>query len=165
VSRAYRLLVQALAGSAAVLLGLTALAVTIDVLARNVGLGAFPWVLEASEYALPASTFLVAPWLLVRNEHVRLDLLLQTLPRGPARLLDATANVFGLAISATLVVYGVRAITNSMQQGAMVIKSLVFPEWWLYVPVPLCFSLLAFEFGRRLAVRGAHEPGADLTAR
>lgn len=163
--RAYRLLVQALAGTAAVLLGLTALAVSVDVLARNVGLGAFPWVLEASEYALPAATFLVAPWLLERNGHVRLDLVIESLPPGPARWIDAAANVVGLAISATLVVYGVRAIVNSMQQGAMVIKSLVFPEWWLYLPVPLCFSLLAFEFARRLAARGAQKSGADLPAR
>ena len=35
----------------------------------------------------------------------------------------------------------------------MVFKSVVFPEWWLYAPVPLCFGLLAVEFVRRLAGR------------
>lgn len=148
--RAYRLLVQALAWFAAALLGATALAVTLDVVARNVGLGAFPWVLEASEFALPLATFCVAPWLLVRNEHVRLDILLQVLPLRVAAAVDRVANAFGLAVCAVLSVYGVRAIVDSAQQGAMVIKSLVFPEWWLYVPVPLCFVLLGVEFVRRL---------------
>ncbi|MNC94632.1 hypothetical protein D3C83_115350 [compost metagenome] len=32
-------------------------------------------------------------------------------------------------------------------------KSVVFPEWWLYAPVPLCFTLLAVEFVRRLTGR------------
>ena len=148
---AYRLLVQALAWVAAALLGATALAVTIDVVARNVGLGAFPWVLEASEIVLPLATFCVAPWLLLRNEHVRLDILLQALPPTAARAVDAVANLIGLAVCVVLSVYGIRTILNSAQQGAMVIKSLVFPEWWLYVPVPLCFVLLGLEFVRRLA--------------
>lgn len=147
---AYRLLVQAMAWTAAVLLGAMAVAVTADVIARNVGWGAFPWVLEASEYALPLATFFVAPWLLVRNEHVRLDMLLHLLPGRAARLIERAANGLGIGVSAVLVVYGLRAIANSAQQGAMVVKSLVFPEWWLYVPVPLCFLLLALEFGRRL---------------
>jgi TRAP-type C4-dicarboxylate transport system permease small subunit len=34
-----------------------------------------------------------------------------------------------------------------------VIKSVVFPEWWLYAPVPVCFALLAVEFVRRIAGR------------
>ncbi len=59
----------------------------------------------------------------------------------------------GLAVSAILVVYGVRTILNSAAQSSMVFKSVVFPEWWLYVPVPLCFGLLALEFLRRLAAR------------
>ena len=151
MTRAYRLLVQALAGAAAALLGMTALAVTLDVVARNVGIGAFPWVLEASEYVLPLATFCVAPWLLLRNEHVRLDVLLQTLPRPVARALDRVASAFGLAICAVLVVYGVRTIADSAKQGAMVIKTLVFPEWWLYLPVPVTFLLLGVEFARRLA--------------
>ena len=54
---------------------------------------------------------------------------------------------------AVLVLYGVRTILNSAQQGAMVFKSVVFPEWWLYAPVPLCFGLLAVEFVRRLTGR------------
>jgi TRAP-type C4-dicarboxylate transport system permease small subunit len=35
----------------------------------------------------------------------------------------------------------------------MVFKSVVFPEWWLYTPVPLCFGLLTIEFVRRFAHR------------
>jgi TRAP-type C4-dicarboxylate transport system permease small subunit len=39
----------------------------------------------------------------------------------------------------------------------MVIKSIVFPEWWLYAPVPLCFALLAVEFTRRILYGGVLE--------
>ena len=41
---------------------------------------------------------------------------------------------------AVFVVYGARAVASSAQQGSLVIKSVVFPEWWLYAPVPVCFA-------------------------
>jgi len=160
MERAYRLLLEAGAAIAAIVLGAMALAVTVDVLARNVGLGTLPWVLEVSEYCLPLATFLAAPWLLHRNEHVRLDVLLRALPRAQARALDIAANLVGLAISGVFVVYGVRTALDSARQGSMVIKSVVFPEWWLFVPVAVCFGLLALEFARRLAARGAPAVGA-----
>jgi TRAP-type C4-dicarboxylate transport system permease small subunit len=151
MARAYAGLLQACAAVAAVLLGLTAVLVTGDVVSRNVGLGSLPWILEVSEYVLPLATFLVAPWLLHRNQHVRLDALLAVIPRGAARALDRLADLVGLAVCAVFVVYGARAVESSARQGSLVIKSIVFPEWWLYAPVPICFALLAIEFVRRLA--------------
>jgi TRAP-type C4-dicarboxylate transport system permease small subunit len=154
MARAYRGLLHACAVIAALLLGITAVFVTGDVVARNVGLGTLPWILEVSEYVLPLATFLVAPWLLARNEHVRLDVLLTSLPSRLARMLARAGDLLGLAVCAVFVVYGARAIASSAQQGSLVIKSVVFPEWWLYAPVPACFALLAIEFVRRLRAPG-----------
>jgi TRAP-type C4-dicarboxylate transport system permease small subunit len=154
MARAYRRLLHACAVIAALLLGVTAVFVTGDVVARNVGLGSLPWILEVSEYVLPLATFLVAPWLLARNEHVRLDILLTSLPSPLARALARAGDLLGLAVCAIFVVYGARAIASSAQQGSLVIKSVVFPEWWLYAPVPACFALLAIEFVRRLRASG-----------
>jgi TRAP-type C4-dicarboxylate transport system permease small subunit len=154
MARAYRGLLHACAVIAALLLGITAVFVTGDVVARNVGLGTLPWILEVSEYVLPLATFLVAPWLLARNEHVRLDVLLTSVPSRLARMLARAGDLLGLAVCAVFVVYGARAIASSAQQGSLVIKSVVFPEWWLYAPVPACFALLAIEFVRRLRASG-----------
>lgn len=149
LARAYGGLLHAGAVASALLLGVLALLVTGDVLARNLGLGTLPWILEVSEYGLPLATFLVAPWLLHRNEHVRIDVLLTTLPRVAARALDRLSDMVGLAVSVVFVIYGARAVSSSAQQGSLIIKSVVFPEWWLYAPVPVCFALIAIEFVRR----------------
>jgi len=146
MARGYALLLHAMALAAAVLLGLAAAGITVDVVARNLGLGTLPWILEVSEYVLPLATFLVAPWLLNRNQHVRLDVLLHR-----ARWLEPIGDGIGLAVCLVLLLYGVRTILNSAHQGAMVLKSVVFPEWWLYAPVPVCFAFLSIEFIRRLA--------------
>jgi TRAP-type C4-dicarboxylate transport system permease small subunit len=153
LARAYGRLLHACAAVAALLLGAAAALVTGDVVARNIGLGTLPWILEVSEYVLPLATFLIAPWLLSRGQHVRLDAVLTIVPERVARALDRLADAVGLAVCTVFVVYGVRAIASSAQQGSLVIKSVVFPEWWLYAPVPICFALLAVEFVRRIAGR------------
>lgn len=153
IGRLYARALHACAVLSALLLGVVALLVTGDVVARNIGLGTLPWILEVSEYSLPLATFLIAPWLLHRNEHVRLDLLLTALPPAAGRALERIADGLGLVICAVFVVYGAQAVASSAQQGSLVIKSVVFPEWWLYAPVPPCFALLAIEFVRRMLGR------------
>lgn len=152
-ARAYLRLLHAGAVAAALLLGALALLVTADVVARNLGWGTLPWILEVSEYCLPLATFLVAPWLLARSEHVRVDVLPAMLPRRVARALGLVADAAGFAVSTVFVVYGIKAISSSAQQGSLVIKSIVFPEWWLFAPVPVSFAFLAVEFLRRLFTR------------
>jgi TRAP-type C4-dicarboxylate transport system permease small subunit len=154
VGRVYRRLLQALAATAALLLGAMAIAVCADVVLRNLGLGAAPWILELSEYILPLATFLTAPWLLLRGEHIRLDIVLHALPPRAARGMEVAVSALGAAICGVLLVYGVRTALDSAAHGAKVFKSVVFPEWWLYAPFAACFALLAIEFLRRMLVRG-----------
>jgi TRAP-type transport system small permease protein len=148
--KVYRLVIQAMAWVAAVVLGLMALAVTLDVVARNLDWGNTGWVMELSEYSLPVATLLVAPWLLHRNEHVRLDVLLVSLPRGLTLWLERVADLLGILICAVFVWYGSKLIFDSARLGSMVVKTLSIPEWWQYALVPVCFFLLAVEFARRL---------------
>jgi TRAP-type C4-dicarboxylate transport system permease small subunit len=146
----YRVLIQGFAWAAGVILGVMALAVTVDVVARNLGFGNTGWVVELSEYSLPVATLLVAPWLLHRNEHVRLDALVTSLPRGIALGLERAADVVGILICAVFVWYGTKLIFDSARLGSMVVKTLSIPEWWQYALVPVSFFLLAVEFARRL---------------
>ncbi len=142
---------QACGGLSAAIVGLVVVLVVWDVVARNLGAKSLPWIVEVTEYALPLATFLAAPWLMHRGEHVRLDLLSATLsPANLARIERISAAVCG-AVSVAIVWYSIAVILDTYRIGAMVIKSLVFPEWWLFVPVPICFSLLALECARRLA--------------
>ena len=159
----YGLVLQALAWAAGLVLGAMALAVTLDVVARNLGWGNTGWVVELSEYSLPVATLLVAPWLLHRNQHVRLDALLVSLPKKIAFLLERCADVIGILICAVFVWFGVKLILDSARLGSMVVKTLAIPEWWQYALVPVCFGLLAVEFIRRLrapALPRREVPGA-----
>ena len=153
LSTFYRLLMRACGVIAAILFGIVALLVTLDVILRNLGFGTLPWIVEVSEYSLPVATFLTAPWLLHGNQHVRVEILLTALPRGLARWLDQLADLIGLAGSATLAWYGLKVILDSRSIGSLIIKTLVFPEWWLFAPMPLAGVLLVIEFLRRMTLR------------
>ena len=69
-------------------------------------------------------------------------------------LLILFASAIGLAVSLALVWYSIRMLQDSRSAGSLVMKALVFPEWWLFVPVPLGFALLVVAtvfLGRRMA--------------
>ena len=63
---------------------------------------------------------------------------------GPVGIIDIGSN------SVRFVAYGGAAAWKSWHGGALSIKTLVMPEWWFLLPLPLCFALLAVEFVFRM---------------
>ena len=146
LSEAFGKLLNALAIIAALTLLAMVIMVTADILLRNLTRTGFPWSNEVSEYALYITTLLTAPWLLRRGQHVRIDLVLTLLPARIAWLMEAVADVVGFAVCVVMMRYGIKMAVDSAVLGSITIKNLVFPEWWLLWPLPVCFALLAAEF-------------------
>jgi TRAP-type C4-dicarboxylate transport system permease small subunit len=128
-----------------------------DVATRNAGLGGIPWSNEVSEDILYLLTLLSAPWLLRQGQHIRVDILLRALPPRVGWLLEWAGDVLGIACSLYFVWYGLTVLLASYQAGAVTIKTLVLPEWWLLVPLPIAFALLAIEFVFRMQRLGVSE--------
>jgi TRAP-type transport system small permease protein len=139
-------LLDALAIAAALILLAMVVVVTADIVLRNSTGGGFAWANEVSEYALYLMTLLAAPWLLRRGQHVRLDVILTLVPPRVAWLMEAAGDALGFCVSVVLVRYGLAMTADSARLGAITIKNLVFPEWWLLAPLPATFALLAIEF-------------------
>lgn len=146
LSRVYgRLLDASMAAACLLLLGMTLL-IGADVVGRNAGLGGIPWSGEISEDILYLLTLLTAPWLLRQGQHIRVDILLRALPARLGWLLEWVGDLLGLACSLYFVWYGWKVLAASYTSGAISIKTLVTPEWWLLVPLPVAFLLFAIEF-------------------
>jgi TRAP-type C4-dicarboxylate transport system permease small subunit len=146
LSEACRRLFDFLAIVAAVTLLAMVAVVTADIILRNTARVGFAWANEVTEYALYVITLLTAPWLLRRGQHVRIDMVLALLPPRMAWICEAAADFLGLAASLVLVWYGTIMTAQSAQLSSLTIKNLVFPEWWLLWPLPVCFALVAIEF-------------------
>ena len=146
LSLAFGRLFNALAIIAALILLAMVVTVTADIVLRNTLRTGISWANEVSEYSLYLMTLLTAPWLLRRGQHVRLDIILTLVSARIAWLMEAAGDLLGFAVSVILVRYGFAMSYDSWRLGAITIKNLVFPEWWLLAPLPLTFALLAVEF-------------------
>ena len=157
-----RLLDTMLAIACVLLLGMTLL-IGADVLLRNVGAGGIPPSNELSEYGLYLSTILAAPGLLRRGQHIRVDIVLQMMRPRLAWYFEWIGDVVGILCCFLFVWYGVRVTLASYAAGAVSIKTLVLPEWWIMAPMPVCFLMLAIEFVFRMRSLAVAEraPRAD----
>jgi TRAP-type transport system small permease protein len=143
-------LLERLMGVACLLLLIMTLLIGADVITRNLGLGGIEWSNEASEDIIYLLTLLSAPWLLRQGQHIRVDIVLRALPSRIGWLLEWAGDILGLGCSIYFVWYGSIVLIASYEAGAVSIKTLVMPEWWLLWPLPLAFLLVAIEFVFRM---------------
>jgi TRAP-type C4-dicarboxylate transport system permease small subunit len=121
-------------------------AISLDLFLRLFGLGNLAGMQEIIEYLLFAGVFLTAPWLLRLGAHVRVDLLLSSLPRGGLIVLERVIDIAGCVICAAMAWFAWINLSNSIMFGAMLMKYFNVPEWWLLSVVFVSFVLLAIEF-------------------
>src|SRR5262249_4702956 len=146
LSQLYGRLLDTLTLLACFLLLIMTLLIGADVLLRNVGLGGIAPSNELSEDIIYLVTLLAAPGRLRQGQHIRVDIVLRALPASVGWLLEWIGDILGLICCLYFVWYGVRVTEASFSSGALSIKTLILPEWWLLAPMPLAFVLLAIEF-------------------
>jgi TRAP-type C4-dicarboxylate transport system permease small subunit len=163
LSKAFGILLDRLMVLACLLLLFMTLLIGADVFSRNAGLGGLAWSNEVSESILYLLTLLSAPWLLRQGQHIRVDILLRAVPARIGWYLEWAGDLIGLACSLYFVWYGLKVLGASYAAGAITIKTLVTPEWWLLAPLPIAFLLVALEFVFRMyrLSRSAREPRTD----
>ena len=147
----------------AVALGVLIFLMCLDIAIRNFRIGSLPWLIELTEYALYAGTFLAAPWVLRLGSHVRVDVVLTSVPKRWAVRLEQLVDLVGLCISLVLVYYGALAVWDAWSSNLVARKTWNFEEWLLLLPIPISGLLLAVEFVLRIArVKGVvsdeHDP-------
>lgn len=130
------------------------LVIVADVALRNLAVPGMPqglaWSNEISELMLYLLTMCVAPWLLRQGQHIRVDIVLQAVPPELAWYMEWVGDVIGLVCCVVIAWFGAQAAWTSFVTGAVNIKTLVTPEWWLLAPLPLVFVLLAIEMVFRM---------------
>lgn len=162
--RAFDFTIKALCVVFGVILAAAILLVFADVVLRNLSIASLPWTVELTEYTMYAGTFLAAPWVLRTGGHVRVELLVEAVPRGFARMLDRFSDLCGLGVSGVLLYYGAVTVIDAYRASIVQFKTLVVPEWILLSPIPIGSALLGLVFLLRLFGKTAVESsdGASL---
>lgn len=150
IERYFDGLLTALGALVGLSIGLFAVSIPIDLAMRLAGWGNIPWLNEVIEYSLYVGVFLAAPWVLRLNAHVRVDLVLSSLPKAWSRWLERFIDLLGLAVCAALLWIGLVGMAEAYESGSVRRATLVVHHWWIIAL--FCFSmlLLAIEFLFRL---------------
>ena len=155
-----------LAAAFGIVLGLLILLIAAEIGVRFFGLGSLPWLIEIVEYVMCGGTFLAAPWVLRQGAHVRVDILLTSVPQRVARRIEQVTDLGGCVISGVLFYYGCVAVAQTLQAKEILYKSWWTPEWIVLLPAPISCLLMLLEFVLRfLRVEGAVSDKIDPTTR
>ena len=107
------------------------------------------WVVEFTEFSLIFITFLAAAWVLKREGHVKMDLVINRLnPRNQA-LLNGITSVFGAALCLAVIWWTAGTAWDYTQRGIVHIEMLQLPKGPLLFVIPVGFFLLFIQFVRR----------------
>lgn len=112
------------------------------------------WTTELTEYALLYTTFLLAPWVLKGDRHVRVDILLNLVAKRNARaaaVIEIIGNALGFVIFGIVGYYGLLVTVDNFVRGVNNPTILHFPKGPLLMVIPLSCICMVIQFGRRIA--------------
>ena len=137
---------------ARVFLVFTFLFVVIEVFMRYFLNSSQPWTVDGTEYSMSFLTFLAAAWVLKKEGHVSMDVVvIRFNPRNQATI-HAITSIIAALMCLLIIVFGVTGTWDHIQRGTtMIEKALEFPTASLIFIVPIGFVLLFIQFLRRSA--------------
>lgn len=118
---------------------------------------------QLSGTALVYLTFLGAAWVLRRNGHVTMDVVLASAGPGLRRRLTILNSLIGAFVCFCVAYYGYRAVEVSILREVVVMTELEIPRAIGLAPIPFGAVLLGLEFVRRAisAHRGTLDAAPD----
>jgi len=132
-----------------VLLFLLMLSVCWEVFSRYyLGRGT-TWVIEFSEYSMLFMTFLGTAWLLSKDGHVEMDIVVNALRPKTQRVLKATTSIVCAVVCLLLAWSGTEVSLDYLQRGLHRPTLMAPPYFPLFAIIPTGFFLLFVQFLRR----------------
>ena len=108
-----------------------------------------PWGMEISEYMLFVLPMLGAAWLLKRQGHVRVDIVINRLNPKIRTVLNIVTSAIGAGVCLIVTWYGVAATLKHFQEGIVMLEFLSVPKFILLAFIPFACLLLSLEFLRQ----------------
>ncbi|MPZ57078.1 MAG: TRAP transporter small permease subunit [Rhizobiales bacterium] len=147
--RLFDRIIDALAALAALLLIAVMVATTVKVFYRYGLRQSLIGVDQISGTLLLYIAFLGAAWVLRREGHVTIDLLLSHVGRRTRLLLMVGSSLIGAAVCLVVAVFGTVEVVNSIQRGIRIPAEIEIPRAVNLIVIPIGFLLLGLQFLRR----------------
>ncbi len=140
--------VDLLAVLAAVTLIFMMLIVIAQVVLRPLG-QPLMWVLEVAGYGVLYVTFLGTAWVLKKEGHVKMDIVLTRLSPRTQSLMTIITSIIAAIICFILAWYGVKVTWEYFKEGHYFESILFTPKWLILLIIPIGSFLLFIQFLRR----------------
>lgn len=147
---AYLNIAKGLAFLGGVLFLLVTFGIFVETVIRFLGLGSIKGIVDFSEHSLFTMAILAAPWILICNGHISVSVFTDQFTGNVGLFFRALVQVIGCAVCSIISWYSYKVFLSSFFSDELIFQELVIPEWWLMWQVPIAFSLMTFEFARRL---------------
>ena len=106
-------------------------------------------IVEITEYSLVWMVFLTTAWVLRRDGHIRMDLILDRLSAKNVNRLDFVTSILGAIICLIMTYYGAKVSWNYFRDGILEMHVLHIPRSFLFSVIPLGFGMLFIQFLRK----------------
>jgi TRAP-type C4-dicarboxylate transport system permease small subunit len=107
------------------------------------------WVLEFSEYALLYITFLGGAWLLKREGHIEMDLIIIRLSRKTQAIVKGVVSILAAILCSVFAWFGSVVALDHLSRGILQPTLVAPPDFPLFAVIPVGFFLLFIQFLRR----------------
>ena len=154
VIRAYNALINLLRVLAGVVVFGIFVLICVDVLLRLLGgyVGMQPWTYSVPvvEYGLLWFAMLAAPYLVRIKGHVFIEAVTSIVPPRVRWGMEKLSYLGCIVAACIFAWYSWGVLLEAMQRGTLDIRAEEIPLWYLILPMPICFALVAIEFIRYL---------------
>jgi C4-dicarboxylate transporter DctQ subunit len=134
---------------AGILLSFAALSVAAGITTRYFFNYPLPWVTEIAEFSLLYLPFLLGVWVLRKDSHVRMDIILNLFPKKVQTVVNTITSIMCALICLVLAAFAAKVTHDQYVSKAFTYTILEIPKWILTIVIFLGSLMLVIEFFRK----------------
>ncbi|PKN66912.1 MAG: hypothetical protein CVU57_04945 [Deltaproteobacteria bacterium HGW-Deltaproteobacteria-15] len=120
-----------------------------SILTRSMRIMGPIWVVQFNEYAMLWITFLGTAYLLMRNKHASIQIVVGRLGEEGKRLFGLAHNLVGLVLCLGLSYFCFSSTWEHFVRNVIDVQSVDVPKGYILLVIPFGFLLLSLQFLRR----------------
>jgi TRAP-type C4-dicarboxylate transport system permease small subunit len=107
------------------------------------------WMIEIAEYILLYMSFLLAAWVLKKDAHVKMDVVVEFLSPRIQLACNVFSSILGAMVCLVLVWFGTKVTWQLYQSGTLTTTYLEVPKYPLAIVIPFGSLLFMIQFIRK----------------
>ncbi len=150
IVRIYNFILHGLAFLSGCIIFTGFLMIVIDVSMRILGFSPPAFTIAVVEYFLLYFTMFAAPWLVRIKGHVFIDAVTQFFPPAVKKVVAKIVYALCITSASIFCYFSFGLLVEAWVDGTLDVRGIDMPQWSLFFPIPICFSMVAIEFCRFL---------------